>query len=677
MINYDEYAIEELSGKQDAPHLGQEIGGLVAETFKNDETIPFHTEEVNKLCRTNVDIFFIPDDLKALDQWVVWKYEQKGKKWTKVPYDAKLHGIRASSTKPSSWSSFNTAYNAYEERADIDGIGFVLTPEDPYVGIDLDHCVDDASNIDLWANSICNTFQSYTEITPSGHGLRIFIKGKLPAKGRKEGDIEVYDRSRYFTITGNFIYGSSINIVDAQDRLNSFLKEYFPVKVPQVDSFPSQSLRSDEEIIALASNASNGEKFSRLFSGDHSMKNSQSNADASLCTILAFWCCKDTEQIDRIFRQSGLMRPKWDEPRGKETYGFLTIQKAIAHCSDTYSSARDNITECRETKDAKKHLTMQDAVLSADDIMELQLPERTYYLRPWLRDSSIILIDAPRGLGKSFFVLSTLLAAASGTDFGPWQSHLSVPCLYLDGEMHETDNQERLRMLQAHKGIPFYIYNDCYANSLCLPKSNIANLKWREDFKNLLIEKGIKVVAFDNIASLSPGLDENSKQEWDPINQWLLQLRFAGISSILVHHTGKSGKQRGTSGREDNVDVSIDLVRPADYSTDEGCRFIAHFSKHRLPQPDLSLITDTEFKLVIKNGSYEWSFGNVEAEARNECLRLLSQEYQQTTIAEMLKKSKGTISKWKKAFIHAGYLKNTGELTPQGRMYLLECGYED
>lgn len=314
--------------------------------------------------------------------------------------------------------------------------------------------------------------------------------------------------------------------------------------------------------------------------------------------------------------------------------------------------------------------SIRDGVLTADAFMDMVIPEREHYLHPWLRDSSITLISAPRGVGKSMFAIGTLLAVAGGTEFGPWQSFKSVPCFYSDGEMAASDDKERLTMFQPQKGLPFHIYNDAHASSLGLPKSNMTSQKWRDDFKAMLLEMCIKLVCFDNIASLAPGLDENSKEAWDIINLWLIDLRFAGISSVLVHHMGKAGTQRGTSGREDNIDISISLVKPGDYTPEDGCRFIAQFTKHRLPQSDLSLIADTEFKLVQEGNHYTWSWGNVAKKSKKECLRLLVSGTEQKTIASILGVGKGTVSKWKAFFISKKLMTDKNMLTPTGELFL-------
>ena len=133
-----------------------------------------------------------------------------------------------------------------------------------------------------------------------------------------------------------------------------------------------------------------------------------------------------------------------------------------------------------------------------------------------------------------------------------------------------------------------------YALDLGLPRRNLLDPEWRGQLSEILISGGYKLFFVDNIASLTPEIEENAKQAWDVINQWLLELRFRGISAVPLHHAGKSGAQRGTSGREDNVDTSILLKRPADYQVTDGCRFICAFEKDRCTE-GRHLLTEYEF----------------------------------------------------------------------------------
>lgn len=146
----------------------------------------------------------IPSELKKRRQWVNWKYakDEKGK-WTKHPYNPRT-GRKAKSTDLMTWSAFEDALEAYEF-GKYDGIGFVFCSGDPYVGVDLDGCVDpETGEIALWASQIIEGLDSYTELSPSGTGVHIVSRGKIPGSGRR-GSVEIYDQERFFTMTGHLL----------------------------------------------------------------------------------------------------------------------------------------------------------------------------------------------------------------------------------------------------------------------------------------------------------------------------------------------------------------------------------------------------------------------------------------------------------------------------------------
>lgn len=149
----------------------------------------------------------IPQELKALDQWVDWKFkfdESRKKKWTKVPVSPAT-GRFAKSTDPSTWATFDEAWAYYQSRKGrgIDGLGFMFSKADPFTGIDLDDCRNPETGvIQPWALEIVEGMDSFTELSPSGEGLHIFVKGELQGDGMNTEEIEMYDSKRYFTVTG-------------------------------------------------------------------------------------------------------------------------------------------------------------------------------------------------------------------------------------------------------------------------------------------------------------------------------------------------------------------------------------------------------------------------------------------------------------------------------------------
>ena len=141
----------------------------------------------------------IPEELRVRPQWVVWK--AVGDKPDKVPYSART-GRRASSTDLLTWSTFQEALEAYEN-SDYAGLGFVFSSADPYTGIDLYDCVDENGEIAGWTLEIVSYFDSYTELSATGSGLHIIVRGEVP--NRRKGDVEVYSSKRFFTVTGHVV----------------------------------------------------------------------------------------------------------------------------------------------------------------------------------------------------------------------------------------------------------------------------------------------------------------------------------------------------------------------------------------------------------------------------------------------------------------------------------------
>lgn len=286
----------------------------------------------------------IPIALKEVPRWVLWRYELAGGKWTKVPWQARGGG-RASSTDPTSWEPLATAREAYEQSRDAtrpyDGIGFVLAAEDDLVGIDLDHCLSDGRASDE-ARAIVRLLDSYTEVTPSGEGLRVFVRGSLPPGRRKRGNVECYEHSRFLTVTGIPARSGAAAIEERSAALAEFHAHYLgqaEVAVAPPPPRPQSPIHiADAELVARMRAAANGEKVWALWSGELDGHASQSEGDLALCNHLAFWTAGNPARMDALFRQSARMRDKWDAARGERTYGQITIQKALLSVTAFYDA---------------------------------------------------------------------------------------------------------------------------------------------------------------------------------------------------------------------------------------------------------------------------------------------------------------------------------------------------
>ena len=315
----------------------------------------------------------------------------------------------------------------------------------------------------------------------------------------------------------------------------------------------------------------------------------------------------------------------------------------------------------------------EKAILLEDDFLNINVMEKKILLAPWLTEQSISLVTGWRGTGKTWFALGILDAVTNGTSFGPWQAGEPAPALFLDGEMPVSDVKDRLKSLSTEKDrkAPLYIYCDAYANLLGLPRAHLLNSDWRSKLKKTLCAKAIKLLVLDNLASLSPGLDENAKKDWDPVNQWLLELRFAGISTLMLHHSNKDGGQRGTSAREDNIDVSLFLKSPADYVPEDGARFTIHFSKARVRTADLAEISDCEMKLTEIDGKARWTWATMKRKTKDMVLTMLDKGNDQKKIADALQVAKSHISQIRQRAINEGLLDSQNKLTQKGREAVL------
>lgn len=291
----------------------------------------------------------IPAELKVLDQWVAWKYswDPEKAKWDKPPLNPRT-GRNGMSNDPETWTSFDFALRAYQAGG-FDGIGFVITEKDPYCGIDLDDSRDrETGAVSEWAKA--GTLQTYAEQSPSGTGIKAICKAKLPSGGRKfktsDYRFELTDGGLYFTITGERLPWAPTTIEERQkeiDELHARLSAEKEPKAKQAGPKPSTNgyhTLSDAELIAKARAAKNGDKFDRLWRGEFSGYPSRSEADAALCGILAFYAQGDASHIDSLFRQSGLMRDKWDEKRPGGTYGSDTIAFALDGKTEFYKPGR-------------------------------------------------------------------------------------------------------------------------------------------------------------------------------------------------------------------------------------------------------------------------------------------------------------------------------------------------
>ncbi|WP_395542198.1 DUF3987 domain-containing protein [Neotabrizicola sp. sgz301269] len=223
----------------------------------------------------------------------------------KVPQNPRT-GQRASVDDPTTWGSFDQACGV----TGAVGIGYVLSGQDRFACIDLDGCIDPDGVLSPLAQEVVQRFASYTEVSPSGTGLHVWIEGEMPGgRGRKNSvsAVEAYSESRFVTVTGQ-AFGAPRPIAERRDLLNQFVAANFAKRFSAsvAATFEQPERAGDEEIYERGKAASNGQKFADLWAGNWQvMYSSQSEADFALVDMLWFYS-RNIAQVMRVFRASGL-----------------------------------------------------------------------------------------------------------------------------------------------------------------------------------------------------------------------------------------------------------------------------------------------------------------------------------------------------------------------------------
>lgn len=551
---------------------------------------------------------------------------QKGK----LPINPKT-GKNASIDDPTTWASLKEVQSFIQKHPEHFP-AIALQKTHGLTCIDLDHVCQGEQKL-KWAQDIYTASGSYCEYSVSGKGLHVFVQGVKPGTDCRRGQIEIYDHNKFITVTGNFLPGHA-EIKTAQEFLDTFYKENFKAKSTSQTIKPFSPPLKDAEVIYLCRATEEAATFKRLYEeGDISeYDNDASTADFHLCRMLAYFT-QNKEQVFRIIKQAKLYTHrkgknphKWD----RQDYRENTIESAINSHEAFYQPPQRQMLKS----------------VGLGQFLTTPIPEKPFIFS-WCREQNTIMIHAWRGIGKTLFALNIAYSIASGAEFLGWKADKSRRVLYIDGEMPAIALQERLaNIVKRNKGKtpPSDEYFQLLASDQQEMGIPYLDTQEGQDLIQPFVEKA-DVIILDNLSTMTCQ-SENEAQAWLPMQRWMLAQRRAGKTIVLIHHTGKGGAQRGSSKREDILDVVINLRRPKDYMPEQGARFELHFEKTRGISG--KQVRPLEINVEEREGVLHWAHKELESAILDQIKELMTLGMKDSDIWNELNISRATYFRYKK-----------------------------
>jgi putative DNA primase/helicase len=508
----------------------------------------------------------VPAELRERPQWVVWRVESRDGKPTKVPYQARRPSAKAAANAPDTWGAFSEAVLAARRDRSIAGVGFVFTQGGGYVGVDLDKCRHAQTGaLEPWAADVVAALDSYTEVSPSGTGVHVLVRGSLPAGGNRKGRVEMYGEGRYFTVTGAPLDGAPLGIAERTPQLAAVHAQHIGTPAlftgaepadaqptdpaaPQRAAGPVAPLPpSDADLVDRALRAKNGDKLRTLYQwGDAAgYDGDQSSADLALVSILAFWT-QDPAQLDRLFRSSALMRAKWDERRGTHTYGERTIATALASVTSTASApalARSAAPVSVTSASASASPEPSEPEGFPDPVRLLDAPPPepvTWLIDDLWTAGDIGLLVAPDGVMKTTLALHIACAVAGGRPaFGRFPTR-HRPVLFISEEDPQSVLVNRAEAMVRGQGWDrTAVLGNLHV--LAMTGIDLIDPAWAAHVLAAITRLDVGLVILDPLAEIASG-DENSNSERRPLMKACRRFtQPTGAAVMLVHHFGKAG----------------------------------------------------------------------------------------------------------------------------------------
>jgi len=522
----------------------------------------------------------VPPEMRLLKQWCIWRLEHKldgngnvdlSKKPTKCPYKPWQGGEKASTTNPEHWGTFEQAIgapltqtgpcNPNDPVTSFSGLGFVFAAGDGLTGIDLDDVGDDAEALAV-QQRIHEGFPSYTELSPSGRGHHIIVKGEVP-HGRRRGGVEVYSAERFFTFTGDVT--NNVDITNCQANLDVLFNQLGGNKA-EFDASPffKDAAESDDRILARMFAATNGETVKQIYNkGEWKPKYpSQSEADLALINNIGFYT-QNADQIKRLFHASALgQRDKAKRASYLDPMVAKAMDRQLAPVTHNFTVNGQSLVAGATSP----QLETGSPWITAGALQTKHFPAATWVIPGLLPQGAIIFGGRPK-LGKSWLALDNAVAVAEG-GFTLGKQCVAGDVLYAALEDTQRRLKSRMSIIRAGAAWPSALSFICE-----LPRADEGGVEIVRSW--IMQAANPRLVIIDTLAKVRPGKgrDEGSYDaDYKAVTIWKALADEFNIAIVLVHHVRKMVADdplemiSGTNGLTGAADAIIILNR-----TSQGC----------------------------------------------------------------------------------------------------------
>lgn len=482
-----------------------------------------------------------PQCLRTRRQWLCWRYEERNGKPTKVPYDAKT-GRLAKSTEPATWTSFEEAVARYAKDDVYNGVGFVFAKDDPFCGIDLDACRREDGTLAPWAQAIVEQFPSYTEISPSDTGVKIFLAGKKPGFARSAvknidpdggpGEMEIYQEGRYFTVTGNILPGRPVDVTDCQDQLDALCGRHWSPAPASAPSTPQGPIVTTLPPQPPEISGHRDDRVGRCLASMLQMRTTDKNDGSHRLFAAACRC------VEHDLSDSEAQLCIW-------TYGRLRpFPKPWLH-NDVLKRIRDAEDHVnRGEAVAGQSGIIKPAYRTVEDLVMETTGLRSPVINGILRQGETLNIIGAAKTGKSWMATDLALAVATGRPWLGLYETVKGDVLVLDNELHVETSANRIPKVATARGLDVSQYGKAvFVENM---RGKLVDLLQLESYFNAIEPGAFKVIVLDAWYRFIPAkTDENDNgtiaQLYNAIDKYADRLK---CSFVLIHHSSK-GSQSG------------------------------------------------------------------------------------------------------------------------------------